>query len=198
MRTDDVLRHDGLDPYRELVLRGVRERFGEEAVPFLKARMQEASREEILCWKRCLHVAPSLPQLLDCTLSSSAELVSPERLLQHAFDVKLNLTSVLLLYRRMNDVRADRLCILEGIPWVLDLPHPSLASFRLRRHGWLLIACHEASQAWLLFESIPEGGRLTARLLSPCASRLQDGELESEPLLLEPGPPRLTHPRACP
>src|SRR6185295_953596 len=71
LRTADVLKHDGFDAHRLFVVDGVRGRFGDEAVPYLKARMHGASGEEILSWRRCLNVAPSLLQLLDRSLSSS-------------------------------------------------------------------------------------------------------------------------------
>ncbi len=77
LRIADVLKHDGFDAHRLFVLDGVRARFGDEVVPYLKARMHSATGEEILSWRRCLNVAPSFLQLLNRTLSSSAELVSP-------------------------------------------------------------------------------------------------------------------------
>ncbi len=180
VRIADVLKHDGFDAHRLFVLDGVRGRFGDEAVPYLKARMHDATGEEVLSWRRCLNVAPSLLQLLDRSLASSVELVSPERLLKHAFGSPLRLSSLLLLFRASGHYREDRLCLRQHAPWLDDLPQSTLAAHWLRRHRWLLIACQEAPQARLLFESIRKAGRLTARLIAPGAFRLEDGELETE------------------
>lgn len=102
---------------------------------------------------------------------SEVELVSPERLLRHAFGTPLRRPALLLLFQPLGRLREDRQHLRERVTWLWDLPHAQLAVFQLRLTGWLLIACAEEEQAWRLLRSTSRSGRLSARLILPGSTR---------------------------
>jgi hypothetical protein len=161
-----LLRNDGFDGYRQALFEEVRHRFGPLAAQHVAARLRSATSDEVIAWARRATFMLSYPELLD-PAPLAVELVTPERLLEHAFGTPIQKTSLLLRFERSRDRRSDQLLVREHAPWFLDLPRHELAFGCLRLKGWLLLACAESAQADLLVRGTLAARQLSVRLIVP-------------------------------